>query len=102
MKTKANRKAKRAASRKQRPIDPQMGEVLRYIDGMKNSEVAQRSGGLVGSSTIANWRAGKVRCPLNYTIDAALKAAGYERTIRKIGKGRVLVRGAEDGAPLVH
>lgn len=66
-----------------RPIDPALAEVLKVIQGMTPTVVAKASGGWVGASTISNWRKGKVRSPLNYTLEAALHSAGYTRKIVK-------------------
>lgn len=65
----------------QRRLDPELQEVLLVIQSLSPKEISQNSGNLVGRSTISNWRAGKVRSPLNYTLSAALAAAGYERKI---------------------
>ena len=74
--------------RKPRPVDPTLSDVLDHIGDLTPAEIAKGSQGLVGSSTISNWRAGKVRTPLNYTLEGALRAAGFERVIRKIVKHR--------------
>lgn len=66
-----------------RPIDPVLPDVLSYISRFTPSELSRASDNTVGASTIANWRSGKTRSPLNYTLDAALQAAGFERRIVK-------------------
>lgn len=71
-----------------RPLDPELEILLQFMDGLTPKEIAEKSGGWVGASTIRNWRAGKVRQPLNYTTSAALRACGYERVIQKISPTR--------------
>lgn len=64
--------------------DPELDNVLELIKGMSPAEVSMSSGNLIGKSTVYNWRRGKVRTPLAYTIRAAYKAAGYELVAKKI------------------
>lgn len=78
-------KAKRKLNRPNR--DPALADILKAIDGMTAKEVAER-GGYIGASTVSNWRAGKVRCPLHYTLTAAAKATGMEYRLEKIRSGR--------------
>lgn len=66
--------------------DPELDVVLEKIKHMSPKEVATQSGGMIGAATVYNWRRGKVRCPLNYTVRAAYRAAGYELVLRKIKK----------------
>ena len=73
-----------AVSRRRVEYDPDLDEALKAIEGMKPSEVSLASGGLIGAGTVYNWRRGKVRTPLNYTIRAAYRAAGLELVARKI------------------
>lgn len=70
---------KKAAGRVHRPRDPDLDTVLRMIAHMSPSEVSKKSGNWVGASTIRNWRANKVRQPCNYTMTAAMRAAGFRR-----------------------
>jgi hypothetical protein len=64
--------------------DPELDTVLDLIKDMSPAEVVMSSGNLIGKNTIYNWRRGKVRTPLAYTIRAAYKAAGYELVAKKI------------------
>lgn len=73
------------AKREPRPVDPVLAAVLDRVAKMTPKEIARKSKDLIGASTISNWRKGKVRSPLNYTLDAALAAAGFERVIRAVG-----------------
>lgn len=73
--------------RQPRPYDSDLDNVLHATNHLSPAEISSRSGNLVAPSTIRNRRNRKVRSPLNYTLTAALKAAGYERIIRKI-KGK--------------
>lgn len=75
-----------AVKREPRPVDPVLADVLDRVAKMTPKEITTRSKDLIGASTISNWRKGKVRSPLNYTLDAALAAAGFERVIRKVGQ----------------
>lgn len=59
-----------------RPIDPDFMRVIKIIEKKTPSEIAK--GGMVGASTIRNWRKGGVRRPAFYTTQAALRACGYE------------------------
>lgn len=79
-KTRTYARVKKKATRKaQRPRDPDLDGVLRAINHMTPSEVAKKSGNWVGASTIRNWRKGGVRQPCNYTLTAAMRAAGFRR-----------------------
>jgi hypothetical protein len=64
-----------------RPRDPMMANVLAIISNLTAKQVNTRSKNLVGANTIYNWRAGKVARPQHYTMEAALRAAGYKFTI---------------------
>lgn len=76
--------------RQPRPVDPILADVLDRVARMTPNEIASKSQNLIGAGTIRNWRKSKVRSPLNYTLDAALSAAGFERVIRKVGQsGRI-------------
>lgn len=69
----------------QRVPDPDFALVLRAIAAKSPSEISRAVGNVVGKSTIANWRKGKVRRPQHYTMQAALRAVGKEF---KIGRMR--------------
>lgn len=75
---------------RKKPIkkDPVLQETLDLLARMTPKEISEASGNKIGASTIYNWRRNKVKCPLGYTLDAALLAAGYERPIRKIRRTR--------------
>lgn len=60
-------------------VDPALAEVLDKIHGIGGTLIERRSG--VSSSTIRNWRNGKVRRPQNVTLEYALRAAGYRRVV---------------------
>lgn len=77
-----------ATKREPRQVDPVLADVLDRVSKMTPAEIARKSKDLIGASTISNWRKGKVRSPLNYTLDAALAAAGFERVIRKVGQSQ--------------
>ena len=69
--------------------DPQFDDVLDAIAKLKPSEVAKKSNGIIGASTIYNWRMGKVRRPQHYTMSASLAAVGKEfRIATKRGEKR--------------
>lgn len=67
-----------------RPVDRHLREVLAEIDGISAKDVSRLSGNIVGRSTIANWRRGKVARPQHYTMTAALAAVGREFRIVRI------------------
>lgn len=69
--------------RKPRPVDPVLADVLNRLGKLSAHDIAEHSNGLIGKSTVDNWRRGRVRTPMNYTIDGALRSAGFERVIRK-------------------
>jgi hypothetical protein len=77
-----------------RPIDPDVKTALRLVEHLTPKEIAKRSGGIVGASTIYKWRSGAVRSPLNYTLNGVLKAAGYMRQIVPIEQARTVRRHA--------
>jgi len=77
-------KAKRELNRPNR--DLALVDILKAIEHLTPKEVAER-GGYIGASTVANWRAGNVRCPLHYTLTAAAKAVGMEYRLEKIRRG---------------
>lgn len=63
--------------------DPDFIEVIRLLRGHNAKAVAAASDNLVGRSTIYNWKRGKVRRPQHYTMQAALRAIGWEYSLRK-------------------
>lgn len=74
----------RSIARAKLPPDPTLDQVLELIGTKSLREISERSNYLVSYSTLLSWRRRKVRRPVNYTLEAALKALGYERVIRKI------------------
>ena len=78
-------KLKRPIKKKLRKtLDPILTEVLDLLTKMSAKQISDKSGGMIGVATIYNWRKNKVRRPANYTIEGALKAAGYTRKLVKI------------------
>lgn len=63
--------------------DPDFDLVLAKISKLSPREISERSGGLVGAGTIRGWRNKKVRKPLHYTMQGALRAAGFEYRIMR-------------------
>jgi len=68
--------------------DPQFDDVLDAIAKLKPSEVAKRSNGIIGASTVYNWRNGKVRRPQHYTMAASLASVGKEFRITRKREGK--------------
>ncbi len=59
--------------------DPALASVLTFIDGLTPKQIERKCG--VTANTIRNWRNGKVRRPMNVTMEFALRAAGFKRII---------------------
>lgn len=61
--------------------DPTLTEVLRIIDrsGKSAAQIDRAKG--VAPSTLKSWRNGKVRRPMNLSIEMTLRACGYKRII---------------------
>jgi hypothetical protein len=66
------------------PRDPILADVVALLGDLPVKDIAGQSNHLVSAQTLRNWKAGKVRRPCNYTIEATLKVLGYHRPLTKI------------------
>ena len=66
--------------------DPTLTKVLAIIDASGRSPAYIDNHKGVAPSTLAAWRKGRVRRPMNISIDMTLRACGYQRII--VPKGR--------------
>lgn len=66
-------------------VDPMRDRVMGIIkqSGLSKAQIARRSG--ISVSCLRAWELGRTRNPQNSTLTFALRAAGWERTLRRIG-----------------